>query len=110
MSAKIHLKVFNLCYDLHLVWQQNLQGSMVGSTAASSQTLKTNSDNMGWEFATLIYPLDLSRVKCKLCGKEMFGGINRMKQHIAQIRGQVTPCTVANADQQKRCREACEAS
>ena len=32
-----------------------------------------------------------------------------MKQHIAQIRGKVAPCMVANADQQKRCREACEA-
>jgi hypothetical protein len=79
------------------------------SKEASSQTLKRNSDDMGWEFAMLIDPDDLQRVQCKLCGKEMSGGVNRMKQHIGQIRGQVTPCLVANAEQQARCKAAFEA-
>ena len=63
---------------------------------------------MGWEFATLINPLDLQRVKCKLCGKEMGGGVNRMKQHIGQVKGRVTSCNVATPDQQKRCKDAYE--
>jgi hypothetical protein len=67
-----------------------LQGSAADSTSASSQTLQRNSDDMGWEFATLIDPLDLQRVKCKLCEKEMHGGVNRMKQHIAGIKWQVS--------------------
>jgi hypothetical protein len=41
---------------------------------ASSQALKRNSDDMGWEFAMLFDPDDLQSVKCKLCGKEMPGG------------------------------------
>ncbi|XBI71900.1 hypothetical protein VPH35_065989 [Triticum aestivum] len=85
------------------------KGSMIASTGASSHTLKGNSDDMGWEFATLINPLDLQRVKCKLCGKEMGGGINRMKQHIGQVKGSVTSCNVATPDQQKRCKDAYEA-
>ena len=86
-----------------------MQGSTVGSTAASSQTLKRNSDAVGWEFATLIDPLDLQQVKCKLCGKELGGGVNRMKQHIGQVKGSVTSCNVATPDQQKRCKDAYEA-
>ena len=73
------------------------------SEVASSQTLKRNSDDMGWEFAMLIDKDDLQRVQCKLCGKPMSGGVNRMKMHIGQIRGQVAPCLVATPEQQARC-------
>ena len=74
----------------------------MGSTAtSSSQALKRNSDDMGWEFAQLCDPLDPQAVKCKLCGKEMHGGVNRMKQHIAGIKGQVSPCLVANDDEEE---------
>ncbi|KAM0848438.1 hypothetical protein ACQ4PT_054381 [Festuca glaucescens] len=79
------------------------------SEVPGSQALKRNSDDMAWEFAELFDPDDLQRVRCKLCGKEMSRGVNRMKQHIAQIRGQVTPCLVTNADQQARCKAAFEA-
>lgn len=85
------------------------KGSAAASTAASSHTLKRNSDDMGWELAALINHLDLQRVKCKLCGKEMGGGVNRMKQHIGHVKGQVTSCNVATPDIQKRCKEAYEA-
>ena len=80
--------------------------SSAASEVASSQSLKRNSDDMAWEFAMLCDPNDLQRVKCKLCGKEMSGGVNRMKQHIAQIRGSVTSCMVATPEQQARCKEA----
>lgn len=65
---------------------------------------------MGWEFGVLYDPSDLQRVKCKLCGKEMGGGISRLKQHVGQVKGQVKSCMVANKDQQKRCKEACDAA
>lgn len=87
------------------------KGSAAVSTAASSQSLnlKRNSDDMAWEFVVCCDPLDPQRVKCKLCGKEMGGGVTRMKQHIAGIKGQVTSCMVSTPDQQKRCREAYQA-
>lgn len=69
-----------------------------GSSEVANSTLKRNSDDMGWEFAVLIDPDDLQRVKCKLCGKEMSGGVTRMKEHIAQIKGGVTSCTQATPD------------
>ena len=64
---------------------------------------------MAWEFAMLCDPNDLQRVKCKLCGKEMSGGVNRMKQHIAGIKGTVTSCLQATPDQKARCKAAHEA-
>ncbi|KAM0896110.1 hypothetical protein ACQ4PT_023379 [Festuca glaucescens] len=39
----------------------------------------------------------------------MGGGVTRMKQHIAGIKGQVSSCMMSTPDQQKRCREAYEA-
>jgi ribosome-binding protein aMBF1 (putative translation factor) len=52
---------------------------------------------------------DPQRVKCKLCGKEMYGGVTRMKQHIAQIKGAVTSCMNATPDQIARSLAAHEA-
>ncbi|KAM0910791.1 hypothetical protein ACQ4PT_013919 [Festuca glaucescens] len=80
-----------------------------GLSQVASSKLKRNSDDMGWEFAVLIDPNDPQRVKCKLCGKEMSGGVTRMKEHIAQIRGGVKPCLNATPDQQARCKAASEA-
>ncbi|XP_040255209.2 uncharacterized protein [Aegilops tauschii subsp. strangulata] len=84
---------------------------MAASSASevASSRLKRNSDDMAWEFAMLIDPDDLQRVKCKLCGKVMSGGVTRMKQHIAQIKGSMTSCMQATLEQQARCKDAYEA-
>jgi hypothetical protein len=46
--------------------------------------LRRNSDDVGWEYGVLVDPNNKDKVKCKLCDKVMFGGIYRLKQHIAQ--------------------------
>ncbi|KAK2969657.1 hypothetical protein RJ640_025834 [Escallonia rubra] len=48
----------------------------------------------GWEHGV---PQDerKKKVKCNYCGKIVSGGINRFKQHIARIPGEVAPCKVA---------------
>ena len=79
------------------------------ASGVTSSRLKRNSDDMAWEFAMLIDPDDLQRVMCKLCGKVMSGGVTRMKQHIAQIKGSVTSCMQATLEQQARCKDAYEA-
>ncbi|WZZ28873.1 hypothetical protein YC2023_012274 [Brassica napus] len=35
------------------------------------------------------------KVKCSYCGKVVSGGINRFKQHLARIPGEVAPCKAA---------------
>ncbi|XP_045085622.2 uncharacterized protein [Aegilops tauschii subsp. strangulata] len=83
--------------------------SASGTSEVASYKRKRNSDDMAWEFAVLIDPDDLQRVKCILCGKEMSGGVTRMKQHIAGIKGTVTSCLQATLDQKARCKVAHEA-
>ena len=83
--------------------------SASGASEVTSSRLKRNSDDMAWEFPMLIDPDDLQRVKCKLCGKVMSGGVTRMKQHIAQIKGSMTSCMQATLEQQARCKDAYEA-
>ncbi|XP_024195944.2 uncharacterized protein LOC112199119 [Rosa chinensis] len=55
-------------------------------------SLKRGSGDIGWEYAELADASNLDRLKCKLCGKLVSGGIYRMKQHIAHIKGNVAPC------------------
>ncbi|XP_028119117.1 uncharacterized protein LOC114316620 [Camellia sinensis] len=52
---------------------------------------KLPSDDIGWKFGI---PLENNRHKimCKFCGKELNGGITRLKQHLAHRKGQVAPC------------------
>lgn len=38
------------------------------------------------------------KVKCNYCGKVVSGGINRFKQHLARIQGEVAPCKDAPED------------
>ncbi|ESQ50146.1 hypothetical protein EUTSA_v10002303mg, partial [Eutrema salsugineum] len=51
--------------------------------------LKRYSADVGWEYGALYDPLNPDKVKCKLCGKEISGGIHRLKQHIAHKKGVV---------------------
>ena len=40
-----------------------------------------------WEYAELVDPHNQQKLKCNLCGKEMTGGISRLKYHLAQLIG-----------------------
>nr|GFB32574.1 hypothetical protein [Tanacetum cinerariifolium] len=66
---------------------------MKASTAQSnSQSLKRNSKDVGWEFGFLVDLNKPDKVECKICGKLVSGGINRLKQHVAGIVGNTTAC------------------
>ena len=85
----------------------------MASGSASSPSVQSSlaganrkSKDIGWDFAVCPDPTNTDKVKCTLCGKNMSGGVTRMKQHIAQITGQVTSCPKATKDDQLRCRDA----
>lgn len=48
----------------------------------------------------------LDRMRCKQCKKIMCGGVNRLKQHIAGIIGEVSACLNATKEEQNICRNA----
>ncbi|CAN6814037.1 unnamed protein product [Brassica oleracea] len=58
--------------------------------------LKRNSNDVGWEYGVLCDARSLDKVKCKLCGKEFSGGVFRMKEHIAHLKGNVSACPVSS--------------
>src|ERR1041384_6063474 len=73
--------------------------STLGSSQVASSTSKGRSDDMAWEFAECVNPNNTQKLRCKLCGKVVSGGVTRMKEHIGQIKGGVTSCMQATQDQ-----------
>lgn len=51
----------------------------------------------GWEHG-VAQDQKKKKVKCNYCGKVVSGGINRFKQHLARIQGEVAPCKDAPED------------
>ncbi|KAK2655648.1 hypothetical protein Ddye_008700 [Dipteronia dyeriana] len=74
--------------------------------ASKDSVLKCKSDDIGWEYGKLIDPSNFDKVKCNLCSKEFSGGLFRLKQHIAQIAGNVSKCPKSTSEDQVRCKQA----
>ena len=63
--------------------------------------LKRNSDDVGWEYGVLVDPNNKDKVKCILCDKQMFGGVYRLKQHIAQEGKNAKKCQGTKTTKEK---------
>lgn len=76
----------------------------------SIDVLKRKSEDVGWEYGELADPT-MKKIKCKLCNMVFTGGVYRLKQHIAHIKGNVAPCGKSTpVDQVKcKCKQALEA-
>ncbi|KAL9253879.1 hypothetical protein AKJ16_DCAP12653 [Drosera capensis] len=76
-----------------------------GHGAISNQSLVMNCSPLssqgyvdpGWEYG-VAQDERKKKVKCNYCGKVVSGGINRFKQHLARIPGEVAPCKNAPDD------------
>ncbi|KAL6506028.1 hypothetical protein OROHE_022747 [Orobanche hederae] len=87
----------------------------MGSSAASNsesigtlEPLKRKSEDVGWEYGELVNGVSNNKVRYKLCKQEMYGGVNRLKQHIAHIRGNVRPCNRSTPLDKEKCKRALE--
>ena len=49
------------------------------------------SDDIGWHFGEPMAG-NKNNIRCKLCDKVIKGGITRLKQHIAHVKGQLARC------------------
>ncbi|TXG51052.1 hypothetical protein EZV62_023576 [Acer yangbiense] len=78
-----------------------------GASDANSM-LNRKSNDIGWEFGQLIDPRNLDKVKCKLCGKTFSGGINRLKEHVGHLKGNVSSCPRSTKENIDTCRKAIE--
>nr|XP_051221683.1 uncharacterized protein LOC127339931 [Lolium perenne] len=79
-----------------------------GGTPVQPNTHKRNSDDMGWEWGFNSNPNDKTKLKCKLCGHESTGGINRLKHHLGHVGNVVSKCKKVSEEVKERCRENIE--
>ena len=78
-----------------------------GSTGVSfeaSSIFKRESNDVEWEYEMLIDPNNMDKVKYKLCGKVMSGGVYRVKEHINHISENVFVCPKSFPNDQAKCK------
>nr|XP_028956498.1 uncharacterized protein LOC103441098 [Malus domestica] len=80
----------------------------MSSSSQSENVLKRSSEDVGWEYGILANPTNSDKVKCKLCDKIISGGVHRLKQHVANIRGNVAACTKSSDEDKAKCRAVLE--
>jgi hypothetical protein len=62
-----------------------------------------------WEYGELDPPGNRQHLKCKRCGKAMFGGVYRLKYHLAKILGnEVGICTKSSEELVAKATKAIE--
>ncbi|CAA7031115.1 unnamed protein product [Microthlaspi erraticum] len=66
-------------------------------------SMKRNSNDIGWDYGRIMDLSHPDRLKCILCGKEVPGGVFRMKEHIAQVKGNMASCPHASKEDQDKC-------
>jgi len=84
-----------------------------GASTEAVNLLKRNSDFVGWEYGVLVDANNKDKVKCKLCDKEMRGGIYRLKEHLAHVGKNVKKCTSTTPqalEAKEKCKKAIEAA
>ena len=76
-----------------------MSASATSSLAQVAVLVKNNSGkDSAWEYAFSPSEKHPNNVGCNFCKSIFSGGITRMKQHLAGLRGQVTPCTQVPQD------------
>ncbi|KAL6137771.1 hypothetical protein ACLB2K_063060 [Fragaria x ananassa] len=91
----------------------SLDDEMAGTTSSevsnttleNEMYLKRKSNDVGWEYGALMNLSNLDKVKCKLCGKVLSGGIYRLKQHIAHVKRNVAPCNMSSYEDKNKCKK-----
>lgn len=80
----------------------------MAGTESTDDTLKRKSEDIGWEYGELADP-GMKKIKCKLCNMVFTGGVFRLKQHIARVKGNVAPCGKSTPVDQAKCKQALDA-
>ncbi|XP_026377496.1 uncharacterized protein LOC113271791 [Papaver somniferum] len=76
----------------------NKSNTTCGSILPQSSSL-TQTRDPAWKWATCKDPAFPMKLSCTLCNKEMRGGgITRLKQHITQVKGNVSSCMKATVE------------
>ncbi|XP_057510756.1 uncharacterized protein LOC130793119, partial [Actinidia eriantha] len=82
--------------------------STASNAMGESDKLKRASNDIGWEYGMLVDPTNFDKLKCKLCEKVVSSRIFRIKQHIANIKGNVRACPKSSDEDKAKCVAAIE--
>jgi hypothetical protein len=72
------------CLCIHRMPETN-----TATTSQEMNVLKRKSDDVGWEYGSLVDPSQLDKVKCMFCNHVSTGGVYRLKQHVANVSNAV---------------------
>lgn len=93
-------------FTVHKIMDNSSSTASNSEVVGSVTSLKRKSDDVGWEFGELVIKDDSDKVKCKLCSRVVSGGVHRLKQHIAQVKGNVVSCPKATPMDKAKCMQA----
>ena len=83
--------------------------AMSNSNSINSELYRpSNSNDPGWKYGRLTNKNDTNTIKCLLCNQTNKGGINRLKNHLAGIKGNIRKCPKADPEVQREIREYLE--
>jgi hypothetical protein len=78
------------------------------ATLQEENALKRKSDDVGWEYGSLVDPSKLDKVKCMFCNHVSTGGVYRLKQHVAHVGADVVKCKNSSQEPKDRCKNSLE--
>lgn len=55
-------------------------------------------DDLAWSYCSKVNPDNHLNVRCNFCGKAMWGGVFRMKHHLARTKQNIKPCSQVEDD------------
>jgi Sec-independent protein translocase protein TatA len=85
-------------------------GTHQSNVTAVDNLLKRNSDDVGWEYGTLVDAPNKDKVKCKICGHESSGGVHRLKEHVAGVGKNVKKCRSMTDEAKEKCHKSLDES
>lgn len=78
------------------------------SASQEENVLKRKSDDVGWEYGSLVDPSKPDKVKCMFCNHVSTGGVYRLKQHVAHVGSAVVKCKKSSWEAKDRCKKSLE--
>jgi hypothetical protein len=80
----------------------------VAATSQEENVLKRKSDDVGWEYGSLVDPSQPDKVKCMFCNHVSTGGVYCLKQHVAHVGNAVVKCKKSSQEAKDRCKKSLE--
>jgi hypothetical protein len=69
---------------------------------------KAKSNDVGWEYGSLVDASNKNKVKCLLCNLVINGGVFRLKKHVAHVGNDVAKCKESSQEAKDKCKKSLE--